>query len=156
MKLDGRAFLIRCLMLPLLLMAGMAGAKDITPLFRLEASGMVNDLVVEGDRLYVATDAGSIDIFDLRSRKAVDRIVLPPLQSVRGEAVPASILSVDRYRGMTLFVSRAQNSYREVWIDEGMGPRKVRDAGERLFVKRARFTREGRVAMVSFGSDAVI
>jgi hypothetical protein len=52
----------------ILLLLSLSNARDIPPLFRLHASGLVSDFVVDGDRLYAATDMGSVDIFDLRTR----------------------------------------------------------------------------------------
>jgi len=58
-----------------LLMVTIAYSRDIPPLYTLTASGLVSDFVVDEGKLYVATDEGSIDIFDLRTQEIVDRIV---------------------------------------------------------------------------------
>ena len=49
-----------------LLMVTIAYSRDTPPLYTLTASGLVSDFVVDEGKLYVATDEGSIDTFDLQ------------------------------------------------------------------------------------------
>ena len=49
-------------------------AKNIRPIASIKVSGLVSDFVKDGDYLYVATDAGSVDIIDLFTREIVEQI----------------------------------------------------------------------------------
>ena len=69
-------------------------AKDIRPSFSLHVQGVVNDFLFEDGKLYVATDRGSVDIFDLQTKRLMHQVVLEPLRIGSGELVPASISSV--------------------------------------------------------------
>jgi len=131
-------------------------AKDIAPALRLEASGFVSDFVVDGNRLYAATDEGSVDIFDLGSGRVVERIILEPVQLSSGDSVPARIYSVDRKEGKTLMVSRGKNGYRNVWIHQQYSLRKLFDEKDKLFPKEARFIDGTHILMGTFGSDIVL
>ena len=137
-------------------MAGSLSAKEISPLFRLEASGLVSDFVVVGNRLYAATDIGSVDIFDLKSGKAVDRIILEPVQVREGEYIAARIYTVDHYQGKTLIVSRGADGYRNVWIYQNYELKKIIGEKEKLFPKEARFIDNNRILMGTFGSDIML
>jgi WD40 repeat protein len=138
------------------LMAAAVCARDIAPFFQLTASGLVNDFVVDEGVLYVATDQGSIDIFDLRRRKIIDRIVLKPTLTAKGESVPTAILSVDRMKGKTLFVSSGSGNYRDIWIYEGFELKRVKRAEEKIFAKKARFAHNGRIVLGTMGSDVIL
>ena len=138
------------------LMMVVVCAREIAPFFQLTASGLVNDFVVDEGILYAATDQGSIDIFDLRSRKIIDRIVLKPTLTAKGESVPTAILSVDRMRGKTLFVSSGTGNYRDIWIYEGFELKRVKGAEEKIFAKKARFAHDGRILLGTMGSDAIL
>lgn len=138
------------------LIVTIAYSKDISPLYSLPVSGMVSDFVVDEGKLYVATDEGSIDIFDLRTQKIVDRIVLEPIPSSGDELVPAAILSVDRMNGKTLFVSVGRGGYRDIWIYEGFKLTKVKGAEEKIFAKKARFADDEHILMGTFGSDVIL
>ena len=139
-----------------LLIVTIAYSKDIYPLYSLPTSGLVSDFVADEGKLYVATDEGSIDIYDLRTQKIIDRIVLEPILSSGGESVPAAILSVDRMNDKTLFVSRGKGNYRDIWIHEGFKIKKVKGAKEKIFAKKARFTDDEHIFMGTFGSDIIL
>ncbi len=144
------------ILLALLFVISIAFSKDITPLFKLKASGLVSDFVIEGSRLYAATDQGSIDIFDLETQKIVDRIKLKSILTVRGELVPAQIYSVDRIDGKTLFVSKGESGYRNVWIHTGFELKKIIGEEKKLFVKKAHFANNGDLLLGTFGSDVLL
>jgi len=131
-------------------------AQDISPLYRLSTSGLVSDFVVDSGKIYIATNQGSIDIFDLHTQKIVDRVVLEPTRTVRGELVPTAIYSVDRMNGKTLFVSRGREGYRDVWVKEGLHLKKIIDSDKKVVTKKAYFVNEEHVLLGTFGSDAIL
>jgi len=139
-----------------LLIVSLLQCREITPLFRLETSGLVSDFVLDGNRLYAATDSGSVDIFDLKSRKVIDRIVLDLVPTAKGDKVPARIYSIDRYQGKTLMVSRGATGYRNVWIHQGYRLEKIIDEKKKLFPKKARFIDDDRILFATFGSDIIL
>ena len=140
----------------LFLVASSVSGKEISPLFRLEASGLVSDFVVVDGRLYAATDSGSVDIFDLKSGKAVERIILEPVRVREDEYIVARIYSVDHSHGKTLIVSRGADGYRNVWIYQNYELKKIIGEKEKLFPKEARFIGNNRILMGTFGSDIIL
>ena len=74
----------------------------------MHTSGFISDFVLDEDKIYVATDAGTVDIFALGSEKMIRQIVLKPIRSGRGEVIPARINRVDHLHGKTLIVSMAE------------------------------------------------
>ena len=144
------------LLLPLLFIASVIQAKDISPVATLKASGLISDFVKDGDYLYVATDAGVVDIIDLFSRKIIRQITLEPLKTTMGNMVPPRIHCVDRHKGKTLLVSSGTSAYRNVWIEENGKLTKQIDESKNLMPKRAFFTHEGKIVLGSFGSDITL
>ena len=128
-------------------------AKNISPITTIEASGLVSDFVEDAGYLYVATDAGVVDIIDLSSQKIVKQINIEPIKISTGEYVPARIHSVDRFQGKTLLVTSGISAYRNVWIDDGKDLKKIIDEKKRMMPKSAFFTAEGKIVFGTFGSD---
>jgi len=133
-----------------------ANTKDLTPVATIEASGLVSDFVEDNGYLYVATDAGAVDIIDLSTQKIVERILLEPLQTAMGDFVPARVHSVDRFQGKTLLVTSGISAYRNVWIHDGKELIKIIDEDRRIMPKRAFFTSEGKIVFGTFGSDVIL
>ena len=140
----------------LLVMFSALHAKNIRPIASIKVSGLVSDFVKDGNTLYVATDAGSVDIIDLFTREIVEQIRLEPLKTVRGDLVPARVHSVDRFQGKTLLVTSGISAYRNVWIHDGKALKKIIDENKHLMPKRAFFTNEGDVVLGTFGSDVIL
>ena len=57
--------------LTLILLFSTMQSKDLSPIAKIEASGLVSDFVEDNGLLYVATDAGCVDIIDLSTQKIV-------------------------------------------------------------------------------------
>jgi len=128
-------------------------AKEITPYFSLHTKGVINDFSIEDEYLYVATDMGSIDVFDLKNKTIIEQIVLDPMVSTKGPSVPASISSVDVLNSKILIVSRGLENYRDVWIYENYELKKIIDASSKQLIKEARFIDENRLVLASIDSD---
>jgi len=136
-------------------------AKDIQPIATLEVSGLVSDFVEDNRLLYVATDAGVVDIIDLFSQQIVSQIKFDPIQTVMGDEVPTRVHSIDRFEGKTLLVTSGISAYRNVWIHDDKKPIKERltkiiDEKKHLMPKRAFFTAAGKIVLGTFGSDIVL
>ena len=142
---------ILLLILPLTL-----NAKEIHPLTTIKTSGLVSDFVEDKGFLYVATDAGIVDIIDLSSQKIVRQIKFDPLPTAKGDMVPARVHSIDRYDGKTLMVTSGTNAYRNVWIDDGQKCTKIIDASEHRMPKSAYFSGKNTLLFGSFGSDITL
>jgi len=131
-------------------------AKDITPITTIKVSGLVSDFIEDNGYLYVATDAGSVDIIDLSTQEIIDQIMIAPIQTGRGDIVSARVHSIDRFQGKTLLVTSAQNAYRNVWIHDGEKLKKIIDGKQHMLPKRAFFTSEDKIVFGTFGSDIIL
>jgi len=114
-------------------------AKEIKPAFILKSRGLVNDFVLDDFHLYTANNEGSVEIFDIRTQKKVDEILLPSHINVRGDDIPAKVLSVDRLGGKTLIVSTDIDGYRDVWLHDGKKLKSLINKDDKITVKEARF-----------------
>lgn len=140
----------------ILLIAFSLFAKDIRPTTVYKSVGFVNDFVVNGNRLFVAGDAGVVDVFDIKSAKIVNQISLPPLTSSIKQIIPADILSVDYLNGKLLILSVGDNSYRNVWIYENNRLKQIIDEGKKLVIKRAKFVNDEKIMFATIGSDIML
>ena len=131
-------------------------AKNITPVKSFHSIGFVNDFVINDNRLYVANDAGTIDIFDFKTTKIIDQISLPPLTSSLNKIIPADILSVDYLNSKVLILSVGKNSYRNVWIYENHTLKKIVGEEKKLTIKEARFIDDEKIIFSTIGADIIL
>ncbi len=132
-------------------------AKDISPTFRLHTSSVVTDFVIDGTKLYAATDMGVVDIFDLNTKKIIDQILLEPIVTGRNVLAPSRIHSVDRFNGKTLIVSNSNKSaFRNVWIHENGMLKQIINKSKEMFIKKARFIDDERIMFGTFASEMIL
>ncbi len=131
-------------------------AKDIHPIATIETSGLVSDFIEDNGYLYIATDAGCVDIVDLSTQQIVRKIKLPTLKTIMGKTIDARVHSVDRDKGKTLLVSSGMSGYRNIWIDDGYKLRKIIDQKREMMPKRAFFLDNDKILFGSFGSDITL
>ena len=95
-------------------------SETIAPTLIFKSKGFVNDFVIDGSKMYVANDEGSVEIFDLATQKLFDEIFIEPIYTAKQTWQNSKILSVDRKDGKTIIVSNDIGPYRNVWIHDGI------------------------------------
>lgn len=130
-------------------------SKEITPAFTFQSKGLVSDFVIDEDKLYVAHDEGSVEIFNILSQKKVGEIAIMPRKTAMGDWVNSKILSVDRHNGKTLIVSSGENGYRNVWIHDGVHLKQIISTKKKIAVKEARFLDNENFVFGTLGYDVI-
>ena len=131
-------------------------AKEIYPTFKLKSMGMINDFVVNHGKIYIANDAGSVDIFDLESQSLIEQILLEPLYTKMGKIQSPNIISVDYLNGKVLIVSIGIYSFRNVWIYENHELKNIVDDSKKLNIKEARFLNDEQIFYGTFASEIIL
>ncbi|QOY55290.1 nitrate reductase [Candidatus Sulfurimonas marisnigri] len=131
-------------------------AKEIIPSAIYTSVGFVSDFIVYENTLYVGNDMGAVDIFDIKTTKLVNQILLPPLTSSMNQIIPADILSVDYLNGKVLILSVGNDSYRNVWIYENYMLKQIINEDYKLTLKEARFVNDEQVVFATLDSDVIL
>lgn len=120
-------------------------AKDLTPNYSLIASGAVTDLVLKEDKLFVATSASSVDIFDINSKEKIDSIKMPKIKDFMQDIIDSKIYSVDVLENNILILSQGEKGGRNIDIyKDGKIENIIKDK-DRLFIARAKFIDENHI-----------
>lgn len=117
-------------------------AKDLEPNFSLIASGAVTDLVLKEEKLYVATTASSLDIFDINTKEKIDSIKTSKIKDFTGDMIDSKIYSVDVLEDNILLVSQGEKGGRNLSIFNNGKIFNLIEDKERLFIARAKFLDE--------------
>lgn len=112
---------------------------------------MVND-----EHLYAGNDMGTVDVFDIKTQKIINRIALPLLTTVANKLIPQNIISVDYLNGKILILSIGENAYRNVWIYENYELKQIVDESKKLTIKKALFANDEKILFGTFGSEIIL
>ena len=147
--------MIKIIVFVFLLFANL-NAKTIKPNFILSSKGFVNDFVISNEKIYIANDEGSVEVFDLVSKKIINEIFIDPVFTAKQEWINAKILSVDVNKNKILIVSSNNTPYRDVWIYDGNNLKKIINQKKKLAIKEARFTSEGKILFATLGYEMIL
>jgi len=113
----------------------------INPKFTLKASGGVYDFIIEDNILYAATDAGVVDIFDIKRKTRIGEIRVPKIKDFAGDFILPKIFSIDKIKVEESIILTVQGDagYRDVFIYKNKKLTKILSEKDKLMAKRAIF-----------------
>lgn len=120
-------------------------AKDLNPSKSLIASGGVSDLVLVENKLFVATTASAIDIFDISTDEKIDSIKLPKIKDFIGDTIDSKIYSVDVINDSVLILSQGEQGGRNLGIYKNGQVQNIINDSQRMFIGRAKFLDENHI-----------
>lgn len=130
-------------------------ATHIKPITHYEASGSVTDIVVKDTKLYTSTIEGVLDVFDLKSKKIINKIYVPKIKDFMGDDVTAKIYSVDVLNGSILLLSQANMGYRNLFIYKNSVLKNIINVKDSLSIAKAKFLDENTL-MLGLLSNEII
>jgi len=86
----------------------------VKPHRKFQTSGIVLDFRFFKNKIYAGTDAGTVDIFDLKTGKMEKQIKMKPLPDFYSGTIPAKVYSVSLFQDLMLILSEAEYGGREL------------------------------------------
>jgi len=120
-------------------------ASKIKPDNSLTTNGGVTDLVIDNSKLYVATNASSVDIFDIKTKKLIRSIKIDKIKDFVGDTIDSKIYSVDVIEDKVLILSQGEKGGRNLYIYENNQLKNIISDKKRLFIARAKFINKNQI-----------
>jgi len=131
-------------------------ATEITmPDTTYKASGTVNDMVVSNGKLYCATSASSIDVFDIKTNKRVKKLKISKIKNFLNEEIDAKIYSVDVLNDAVLMLSQATGGFREVRLFHDGKEELLIGSEKNLYIAKAAFIDENTILLGLLSNDII-
>ena len=146
---------MRTLLILLLLISSVYATKMKTPIASFIADGAVNDIVYKDAKLYAATSSGTVNIFDVKSKKIINTIKVAKIKNFLGEKTDAKIYSVDILDNKILLLSQGQRGYRELSIYENSKLTKIISTSDKLSIAKAKFIDKENVLLALLSNDII-
>jgi len=131
-------------------------AKEIHPTSSFNSIGFVNCFKVNDNKLYAGNNMGIVDVFNIKTKKIINQIILPPLATSRNKLISQNIISIDYLNGKILIVSIGEKTFRNVWIYENNELKQIVDESKKLVIKKAMFVNDDRILFGTFGSEVIL
>ena len=120
-------------------------SKELEPTNVFIASGGVTDLVINENRLFVATASSSVDIFQINSKEKIDSIKIPKIKDFMGNEIDSKIYSIDVIENKILILSQGEKGGRNIFLYENEKLTNLIKDEQRLFIAQAKFLDESHI-----------
>ena len=132
-------------------------AGDFTPFLEIEAKGTVKDIMIDDKNLYIATDNGLVQVYDVENKKFIKEISLPYVKDFMGDMIPPKVFSVDFMDGRYMLLSDSgKGGYANLWIHENNATTLLMNHELKKAVIKAKLTDKEHVLFGYLGNEAGI
>ena len=139
----------------LILFSSLYSADIQLPHAMLQASGGVVDLVLSNDKLYSATKASCVDVFDMKTKTLVEKITVDKVTDFVGDVIDSKVYSVDVLKDKVLLLSQAEQGYRRVHIHMPNQTELIIPQSARLSIAKAKFLDESTILLALLSNDLI-
>ena len=119
------------------------------------SSGLVTDVLTDKNKLYVSTDVGNVDIFDMKSKKEIKTIKLDKIKDFMGDDVSSKIFSLDMLNGTLLILSQDSGGYSRLHLLKDGKLRQIVSKEDRLNIIKAKFIDTKKVVIALISNDII-
>lgn len=130
-------------------------SSNIMPSAKYVSSGGVVEIILNNDNLYSATDAGVIDIFDIKSKKIISQIHVPKIKDFLGDEVNSKVFSIDILNKDLLILSQAPSGYRNVFINKNGKNINIINESNMMTIAKAKFLNQNTILLAMLSNEIV-
>lgn len=138
----------------LTLLLSLLFAQNIKqPISNFKASSLVVDLVFNNGKIYSATDAGSVDIFDYKTKKLIQKIKVDKITDFMGDKIDSKVHSIDVIDDKILILSQGERGFRRVHIYQSNKAELLIDSPKSLAIAKAKFVDENTIIFAELSNE---
>lgn len=125
------------------------------PIATFTSSGLVIDLLYKNSKVYSATDAGCVDIFDFTSKKLIKKIKVQKIKDFMGDEVDSKVYSVDLIDDKILILSQTKNGFTRVHIHTNNKTKLIIDYEQGLAIAKAKFIDNDTILLALISNELI-
>ncbi|MBA3025603.1 MAG: WD40 repeat domain-containing protein [Sulfurimonas sp.] len=149
-----KGFVVKILLLIFFISSLFAGSLKM-PIASFNASGGVRDIVFTENKLYSATDAGCVDIFDINTKDMLSKIEVEKITDFMGDKIEAKIYSVDVLKEKVLILSQGNSGFAQVYIHSDNKTKLLIASSEMLSIAKAKFIDENTLLLALLSNELI-
>ncbi len=131
-------------------------ARDISPIKEIQTKGNVMDLKIVNDILYIGTDEGTLETYNIKDDTFIEKIQLKKIHDFMGDFMNPKVYSVDVIGDKKLLLAQGEKGARELYINENNTTTKIITNEAKLVMQKARFIDKNRVFLGLLSNEIVL
>lgn len=131
-------------------------AIELLPTKKFNLSAGATDLIIQNNKLYVSTNAGIVNIFNLIDYSQLSNITVPKTIDFMGDIINSKIYSIDVLNEKLLTVSQGEKGARRIDIFENGKLLNIISDKKRLFIAQAKFINENEIIFSLLSNELLL
>lgn len=131
-------------------------AKELEATFSFFASSGVTNIAKDKQNLYLATNDGFVDIFNLEKKEIISSIKIKNIKDFTNKEISAKIFSTDIIDDKILILSQGQSGGRDIFISKNGILENIISSDERLFIAYAKFLDNNKIVYALLSNQIFI
>ena len=147
-----RFYLLMCFLYAILF------ANDITPRLTIEASGNIQNIVMQGSKIVAGTNAGTIEIYNFADGKLLKKITFEAIKDFTGDVMAPKVFSVDALESSETYLAviQATGGARRLVVIENGVQKEIIKASENMFINKAKFIDSHRILVGLMSNELLL
>ncbi len=135
-----------------------AAPPVVSPKATIETEGNVIEIVVRGDTLYAATDAGKLEVYDWKSRKLLQEYRFGKIHDFMGDPIDPKVFGVDISADGSRMIVQVQDEEgeRKLWLYEGGKRRILLDRKDHIAMREVRFVDRDHLLIATMSDELIL
>jgi len=140
----------------LIIFSSLLGKEHISPIYKIQASSMVTDIKVYNKHLFASTDLGTIEVFNLKTKKLVHKIKIPKIKDYLGDFLPSKVYSIDIIDNKILIVAQSTHGKRNLYVYKDNKLQLVEKFNNKYLIRKALYINESQVLLGLISSEIIL
>ncbi len=130
----------------------------VKPQATIEVEGNVVEIVVKGEKLYAATDAGKLEVYDWKKRKLLYDVKFEKIHDFMGDEIDPKVfgVDVDKSEKRVLILVQDEGGERILYIKESGKLKSLIDKKAHISMREVRFVDEEHLLIATMSDDLIL
>jgi len=132
-------------------------AVTLQPTEQITVDGSAKDIVVDGSMLYIGTDKGKMQSYDLKEKKFAAEVKFPDIKDFMGDTIPTRVSSLDVMGDkMVMLTDSGIGGYANIWLHENNQSRLLITHKDKRAIIKVRFVDRGHLLFGYLSNEAAL
>ena len=148
---------MRLFVLFFMLVAFASATVVVLPIQEIAVDGVAKDIVARGDKLYIGTDSGKMQVYNYKTKTFTKEVKFPDIKDFTGEVVPTRVSSLDFYDGrFVMLTDSGIGGYVNIWIHENNVTTKLISHEDKRAMVKVRFIDRDHLLFGYLGNEVAL
>jgi len=139
----------------ILLWPYLQAATVLAPINQIEVDGSAKDIVLDGEWLYVGTDTGKMQRYNMQTRQFGAEVQFPDIKDFMGDTIHTRVSSLDAMDGrFVMLTDSGIGGYANIWMREGNVTQKLLSHKDKRSIVKIRFVDKEHVLFGYLSNEA--